>query len=201
MKKTLTLFSYIFHPLFVPLYACLYYLFFNQSYFINRQKTIVLFQVIVFTVFIPLLVFFLLQSVGKVNSIMAPKINERKVPLIIQCFLVIVLLKKGITVELYPEFHFFFLAGLVSTLVALLLLFVKLKSSLHMIGISALTFFIFGLNLHTNNQNTVLIVVLFMINGLVALSRIEMGAHTPKELGIGFLIGSIPQFLLMYLWL
>lgn len=201
MKKTLTLFSYIFHPLFVPLYACLYYLFFNQSYFINRQKTIVLFQVIVFTVFIPLLVFFLLQSVGKVNSIMAPKINERKVPLVIQCFLVIVLLKKGITVELYPEFHFFFLAGLVSTLVALLLLFVKLKSSLHMIGISALTFFIFGLNLHTNNQNTVLIVVLFMINGLVALSRIEMGAHTPKELGIGFLIGSIPQFLLMYLWL
>lgn len=201
MKKTLTLFSYIFHPLFVPLYACLYYLFFNQSYFINRQKTIVLFQVIVFTVFIPLLVFLLLQSVGKVNSIMAPKINERKVPLVIQCFLVIVLLKKGITVELYPEFHFFFLAGLVSTLVALLLLFVKLKSSLHMIGISALTFFIFGLNLHTNNQNTVLIVVLFMINGLVALSRIEMGAHTPKELGIGFLIGSIPQFLLMYLWL
>lgn len=201
MKKILTSFSYIFHPLFVPLYACLYYLFSNESYFINREKTIVLLQVFVVTVVLPLVVFLLLKAAGKISTIMAPKINERKMPLVVQCFLVIVLIKKGITIELYPEFHFFFLAGLVSTLIALLLLFAKIKSSLHMIGISALTFFIFGLNLHANNNNVVLIAVLFMINGLVALSRIEMRAHNPKELAIGFVVGSLPQFLLMYVWL
>ncbi|MDQ5929880.1 MAG: hypothetical protein QG594_1661 [Bacteroidota bacterium] len=160
-----------------------------------------LIEVTVVTVILPLVVFLLLRSIGKISTIMAPKIKERKMPLVIQCFLVIVLIKKGITVGLYPEFHFFFLAGLMSTLLALGLLFAKIKASLHMIGISALTFFIFGLNLHANNQNVVLIAVLFMINGLVALSRIEMRAHTPKELAIGFVLGSLPQFLLMYLWL
>jgi hypothetical protein len=39
---------------------------------------------------------------------MVPKISERKLPLVIQCFLLIILLKQSITVERYPELHFFY---------------------------------------------------------------------------------------------
>jgi hypothetical protein len=39
------------------------------------------------------------------------------------------------------------------------------------------------------------------MNGVVASSRLEMKAHTPKELVIGFLLGIIPQLLLLHLWL
>ncbi|GIZ09239.1 hypothetical protein FUMI01_19660 [Flavobacterium sp. UMI-01] len=132
---------------------------------------------------------------------MAPKIGERKMPLVIQCFLIILLVKKGITIEQYPEFHFFFLGALLSTLIALLLLFAKTKVSLHMMGISALTMFVFGLSRHFQTQNTVWITFLLFMNAAVASSRLEMRAHTPKELTIGFLLGSIPQMMLMYLWL
>jgi acid phosphatase family membrane protein YuiD len=39
------------------------------------------------------------------------------------------------------------------------------------------------------------------MNGFVASSRLEMKAHTPKELVIGLLLGIIPQMLLLGFWL
>lgn len=201
MKKILSLFSYVFHPVFIPVYATLFYLFSNNSYFLNQEKYFVLLQVLIITVLIPILFFFLLRATGKIGSIMAPQLSERKIPLLIQCFLIILLLRKGITVERYPELHFFLLGALFSTLFALLLLFVKTKASLHMMGISALTVFVFGLSVHYQSQNIFAITFLTIMNGFVASSRLVMKAHTSMELIIGVLLGSIPQILLLYLWL
>ncbi|WP_367756652.1 hypothetical protein [Flavobacterium sp. WC2430] len=201
MKKILPLFSYILHPIFIPVYATLFYLFSNNSYFLNKEKYLVLLQVIIITVFLPILFFWGLRSTGKISSAMAPLLSERKIPLVLQCFLIIFLVRTNITIERYPELHFFFLGALLSTLIALLLLFAKMKVSLHMIGISALTFFVLGLNLHFQTQNIFSILFLILMNGFIASSRLEMNAHTVKELIIGFLIGALPQVLLMYLWL
>lgn len=132
---------------------------------------------------------------------MAPALSERKIPLVIQCFLIILLVRQSITLDRYPELHFFFLGALLSTMIALLLLFVKTKASLHMMGISGLTLFVFGLSLHYHRPYLYTIAVLILMNGVVASSRIEMKAHTIKELIIGLLLGSIPQMLLLYLWL
>ena len=201
MKKVLPLFSYVFHPIFIPVYATLFYLFSNNSYFLNQEKYFILLQVLIITVVIPILFFFLLRATGKIGSIMAPLISERKIPLLIQCFLIILLVRQSITVERYPELHFFLLGALFSALFALLLLFVKTKASLHMIGISALTVFVFGLSVHYQSQNIFAITLLTITNGFVASSRLVMKAHTSTELIIGVLLGSIPQMLLLYLWL
>ncbi len=99
------------------------------------------------------------------------------------------------------ELHFFLLAVLYSTLIALILLFAKIKASLHMMGISALAVFVFGLSLHYHLQNIALIVFIILMNGFVASSRLVMKAHTTKELIIGILAGSIPQIMLLFLWL
>jgi hypothetical protein len=70
-----------------------------------------------------------------------------------------------------------------------------------MIAISSLTVFIIGLSLHLQIQNTFIIAFLILLNGFVASSRLEMKAHTNKELIIGFMLGAIPQLLLLVLWL
>ena len=200
MKKILPLFSYVFHPLFVPVYATLFYLFSNNSYFLSQEKYFVLLQVVISTILLPTIIFLGLRSTGKISSAMAPLISERKIPLVLQCFLIIFLVRTTITIERYAELHFFFLGALLSTLIALVLLFANMKVSLHMIGISALTFFVLGLNLHFQTQNMVAILFLTLMNGFIASSRLEMNAHTAKELILGFLIGSVPQVLLLYLW-
>ncbi|QBN20644.1 hypothetical protein E1750_12300 [Flavobacterium nackdongense] len=132
---------------------------------------------------------------------MIADISQRKIPLVLQCFLTIFLIRKCITLEHFPEFHFFFLGGLFSTIIALILLFFRTKASLHMIAISALTIFVIGLSIHNESRNINWIVFWVLMNGFVASSRLEMNAHTPKELVIGFLSGIIPQLILLPIWL
>lgn len=201
LKKILPLISYIFHPIFIAIYATLFYLFSNNSYFINQEKIFILLQIAIITVLVPILFSFVLRSTGKISSYMIPSISERKVPLVIHSFLIILLVRRTITLEHYPELHFFFLGALMSTLIALLLLFVKTKASLHMMGISGLTIFVIGLSLHDQVPYTYLIAALILMNGVVASSRLVMKAHNLKELILGTLIGAIPQMLLLYLWL
>jgi hypothetical protein len=201
LKKILPAFSYLFHPIFIPVYAALVYFLFNVSYFTNPEIYLTLFQVVIITILIPILFFLLLRTAGKIDSIMMADVSQRKLPLIIQCFLFILLVRKAVTIEHYPELHFFFLAGLLSTSMALILLFFKIKASLHMITISALTIFVIGLSIRTQIQHINLIVFLVLMNGFVASSRLEMKAHTNNELVFGFFIGLLPQLLLMQIWL
>ncbi|MFV8368094.1 hypothetical protein [Flavobacterium sp. LB2R40] len=70
-----------------------------------------------------------------------------------------------------------------------------------MIAISSLTIFVIGLSMHLRIQNTFIITLLILFNGFVASSRLEMKAHTYKELLIGFFLGAVPQLLLLVLWL
>lgn len=200
-KRILPFFSYLFHPIFIPVYAALSYFFLNDSYYSNSEKYFAIFQIAIITILLPILFFFILRMAGKIDSIMISEISQRKIPLIILCFLNILLLQKSITLDHFPEFHFFFLGGLLSTVLALFFVFFKTKASLHMVAMSALTIFVIGLNIHNQTQNIILIAFLILMNGTVAFSRLEMKAHTLKELTIGFLLGVIPQLLLLNFWL
>ncbi len=201
MKKILPLFSYLLHPLFIPLYGTLVYLFCVENSFENVQKYLMLIQIVLITILIPMLFLYLLKIIGKVDSIMVSDISQRKMPLIIQFFLMALLILKSITIERVPELFFFFFGGMVSTFIAILLLFLRSKASIHMIGIGSLTVFVIGISIHNYNNMLVPISLLILLNGVVASSRLAMKAHTVKELLIGFLLGWIPQLLLFYFWL
>ena len=201
LKKILPIFSYIFHPIFVPVYGTLLYLILQDDYFAAEQKYLILTQVLIIMVCIPICTFYLLKTVGKVNSVMLSEPSQRKIPLFIQAVLIIVLLTKSSTVMVIPALYFFFLAALISTVAAFTLLFAVIKASLHMIGMSALTAFAIGLSVHNHVNALYLISFIIGMIGLVAASRLEMKAHTGKELVIGFLLGVIPQCGLWYFWL
>jgi hypothetical protein len=201
LKKILPLFSYIFHPLFTSVQACIFYFLFHSSDFTIRQMGPFFLQISIVTIMIPMALYYLLRFTGKVDNIMIVDLEQRKMPLVFQCFLIILLLRKSIPLEYYPELHFFFIAALFSTLFALGLLYAKFKASLHMLAISALTVFAFGLNIHLQTGNVFIVPFLLLMNGFVASSRLVMQAHTPNEIIIGVLLGSIPQILFLFLWL
>ncbi|MFB3385903.1 hypothetical protein [Flavobacterium sp. LAR06] len=201
MKKILPLFSYILHPIFISMYATLFYLFCKGDIFTNQEKYYVLFQILIITILVPVLFFLLLRSTGHVSSVMVPETSQRRIPLVLQCFLYILLVKRSIVIARYPELHFFFLGALFSTILALVCSLFKIKASLHMMAISGLTIFVIGLNMHLQMQNPYWGAFLIFMTGVVASSRLEMEAHTPKELMIGLVLGVLPQVLFLYLWL
>ena len=145
--------------------------------------------------------FYLLKTFGKVDTIMLSDVNQRKIPLLLQMVLTLVLIKQSITVDRFPELYYFFLAGLITTFMAFVLLFLKVKSSIHMIGISALTYFVIGLSMHNQINMIYTIAMLFLLTGLIASSRLYMKAHTINELVIGYVIGMVPQLAFWYFWL
>nr|WP_233173229.1 hypothetical protein [Flavobacterium sp. ASV13] len=201
MKKILPLFSYILHPIFISMYATLFYLFCKNDAFSNQEKYYVLFQILIITILVPILFFLLLRSTGNVKSVMLPETSQRRIPLVLQCFLYILLVKRSIVIARYPELHFFFLGALFSTILALICSLFKIKASLHMLAISGFTIFTIGLNMHLQLQNPYWAAFLILMTGVVASSRLEMEAHTPKEILIGLLIGVLPQVLFLFLWL
>jgi hypothetical protein len=139
--------------------------------------------------------------VGAIDSIMISNISQRKAPLFFQLLLIVILLQKSIPINRLPELYYFFIGGLISTLILFILVFKSVKASIHMAGFSALTLFTLGLSIHFQKNSLYLLAFLFLMNGVLASSRLEMKAHTMKEIGIGFLIGVIPQMALYSYWL
>ncbi len=201
MKKILPFFSYLFHPIFIPLLGTLLYLQMSDVYFSKGQAYLLLFQILIITFFLPISFFYLLRTFGKVDTIMLSDINQRKIPLIMQMALITILITESITIDRFTELFFFFLGGLISTFLAFVLLYAKVKSSIHMIGISILTFFSIGLSMHNQVNGTYLIAISFFLTGLIASSRLQMRAHSLKELAIGYVIGMSPQVALWFFWL
>jgi hypothetical protein len=201
LKKILVPFSYLLHPIFIPLFGALFYLYKANNYLETLQKFLLLSQIILVTIFIPFTLLYFLKAMGKVDSIMVSEASQRKVPLLIQIVLMILLLSKSVTLLVLPELFFFYLGGILSALLAFVFLFLKTKISIHTLGISSLTIFVIALSIHDNTNFIYSIALLIICNGLVASSRTVMNAHTTKELLLGFAIGIFPQLALLRFWL
>lgn len=201
MKKILPFFSYLFHPIFIPILGTIFYIIFSDNYLAKEEFHLLLLQVIIITFFLPLAFFYLLKTFGKVDTIMLSEASQRKIPLLMQIVLTAILISKSVSVNRFPELFFFFLGGIGSTLIAFMLLYTNIKISIHMIAISALNFFVLGMSQHLQLNTIYDIALLFFITGLVATSRLYMKAHTIEEIIIGYITGMLPQMVLWLFWL
>lgn len=201
MKKILTFFSYLLHPVFIPIFGALVYLFCVENYLDTFPKYLLLIQITLITIFIPLTFLYFLKVIGRVDSIMVSGVSQRKIPLLFQIILLTLLVLKSVTFENVPELFFFYLGGIFSAILAFILLFFNVKASIHTTGISSLTVFVIGLSLHENVNWIYSIAFLILLNGILMSSRLIMKAHTIKELVIGFGLGIIPQLVLLRFWL
>jgi hypothetical protein len=178
-----------------------FYILFSDTFYAKEQYYLLLFQVIIITFFLPLSFFYLLRTFGKVDTIMLSDASQRKIPLLMQMALTVILISKSVTIDRFPELYFFFFGGIGSTLIAFSLIFAKVKASIHMIALSALTFFVIGMSMHNELNIIYTIALLFLTTGIVASSRLVMKAHTMEELVIGYISGMLPQLVLWIFWL
>jgi hypothetical protein len=201
LKKILPVFSYIFHPIFISIYGTLFYFLITHSFFYNSQIIVTIVQVTILTLLLPISMYFLFRSLGVVTSFTEASISERKMPIAVQALLLFVLIKFSVSKDTVGELYFFFLGGFFSSVVVLASVILKFKASLHMIGISALTCFIYGISLYYQIPFINLIAFCMVCMGFVATSRLYMKAHTYLELIAGIIIGAAPQIFLFQYWL
>jgi len=193
--------SYIFHPLLMPLLGTVLYFNVTPRYLEPELMRANLFAIGIITVLIPLVVFFLLKNLGVVETIYLKEVRERKFPLMIQCILLLLIIKMIFDPYEDPELYYFFVGMLFSAFSALVMVLFKLKVSLHQMGVAGILMFLVGLSAHFKINLLVTISFFLFVNGWVASSRLNSVSHTYPELGIGLLLGAIPQLILFNLWL
>ncbi|HNP67884.1 MAG TPA: hypothetical protein PKH16_08280 [Aequorivita sp.] len=193
--------SYIFHPLLMPLLGTLLYFNVTPRYLEPELMRANLFAIAIITIFIPLVVFFLLKNLRIVETIYLKDVRERKFPLMIQCILLLLIIKMIFDPYEDPELYYFYVGMLFSAFSALVMVLFRIKVSLHQMGVAGILMFLVGLSAHFKINLLVTISFFLFVNGWVASSRLNSDSHTYSELGIGLLLGAIPQLILFNLWL
>ena len=201
MKQILQFTSYILHPVFILLYGAILYFYSTNNYFDYLTTYIYLLQILVISIFIPLAILYFLITIRKVDSVMIYNVSQRKIPLLVQTIIILILMNFVVEHEHLISLYLYYAALLVSCIISLFLVFLKQKASLHMVGITSLLGYCVVLQLFFSTTNTILISILIALIGIVASSRLYMKAHTYLELWLGFLIGLLPQISLLVYFL
>lgn len=160
-----------------------------------------LFSIGLLTVILPILLYFLLKTLKKVDSVNLPTTKERILPLALNCVIIFIVIQRVLPKNELLELYCFFIGILLSTLACLILVILQFKISIHMIAAGGILMFFIGISIHYHININGSIMLMSIIAGAIATSRLHMRAHTNIELLIGFFIGVIPQIILLNYWL
>ena len=158
-------------------------------------------SIFILTIILPIILFFILKSTKKVESIYLENAKSRIIPLTLNCVIAILIVYKILPPNEFIELYFFFVGILLSTITCLILAIMKFKASIHMIAVGGVLMFFIALSIHFSINISGSIALLFLIAGAVGTSRLHLKAHNKVELLIGVLIGIIPQMILLNYWL
>ncbi len=193
--------SYIFHPLLMPLLGVVFYFSKTPRFIPEPIIKAKLFSVTILTVILPMLLYYLLKTLNKVDSVHLETTNERKLPLFLNICITFLIIIRVLPQNEIPELYFFFIGVLISTITCFALAIIKFKASIHMIAASGFFMFAVALAIHFKININGTIALMCIILGAIATSRLHLKAHTPTELFIGFFIGLIPQLVLLNYWI
>ena len=188
--------STILHPIVLPtLGVFLYFVFVSQS-FEKRLQLIVLGLVFALTYVVPVLLLLFLRNFGFIKDFQVSTIKERRFPVIFMIFLLYFLGNTIIQIPTIRNLGILFYGTSLSLTCIYILFSVKLKSSLHLVSMgNMIGFFLIMTNINSLSMLPI-ILLLILLSGILASSRLYLKAHTPVELLIGFSLGIVCQFIL-----
>ncbi|MEY8849749.1 hypothetical protein AB9K26_13100 [Psychroserpens sp. XS_ASV72] len=201
MDSILKSISFIFHPLLMPLLGVIFYFSKTPRFIPDPIIKAKLFSITILTIILPMLLYYLLKTLNKVHSVYLESTNERKLPLLLNCFIILLVLFRVLPQNEIPELYFFFIGILISTITCFILAVVKFKASIHMIAASGFFMFAVALAIHFKININGTIALMCIILGAIGTSRLHVKAHTVLELIIGFFVGLMPQIILLNYWM
>ena len=189
--------SYVFHPLIMPLLGVIFYFHKTPRFIPEPVQQAKIFSISLLTIVLPLLVYYLLKTIKRVDSIYLKTTQERKLPLLINAIIISLVISRVFPYDEVIELYFFFIGILCSTLLCLILAMGKIKASIHMLAASGFFMFVVCLGYHFKINVNGTIALLIVLLGAIGTSRLHLKAHTFLELFIGLIIGAAPQLLLL----
>ena len=190
------LLSYLFHPIFIPIYCIAFLVMVHPTYFSGfsmQQKKFTIVIASLNLVFFPLMAILLLKAVGFIQSIFLHTQKDRIIPYMaygIFSFWAYTVFKGQ---PIYPPIIASFILGIFLAGSGGLIANIYFKISMHALGAGGFT----GLFLIISFGNSMAMIwplaLAICISGMVCTARMLLNSHTEKEIYTGFLLGVLAQ--------
>jgi hypothetical protein len=192
--------SFIFHPLFIPVYISWFLIYINPLFpaINSSDKWILLLRFIVMYTVFPLVTVFLAKGLGFIQSIFLKTQKDRIIPYVvcgIYYFWMWYVLKNQ------PEFpRYFVMLSLAIFIASFLGLIVNsfMKVSMHTISAGVMITFILLLAFLTDANYGFYIAIAFLLAGTISSARLVNSDHYPIEVYAGLVVGIVAQLVSYY---
>ena len=190
--------SYLFHPvLFGTITTVIFFIF--QPTFIEKTFQYNVILVIFFSTYvIPVLFLFLLKIVKNIDTYHLIEVKERKYPVF---FFIVLNGLLALRLFMYDSLYLlaiFFLSSTISLIVVFAFLLIKIRISLHTLGLGLFTSFLILMSYHYKIKLLVIISFAIILSSMVLIARLKLKAHSNIEVYLGFFIGLGLEILIYY---
>ena len=194
--------SYIFHPLFIPVYVTCFLMYWHTGAFAgfsSFDKIKILATIVVNLVFFPAVTVFLLWRLKFINSFFLRTQKERIIPYaaaMIFYFWCWYVLKMQASI---PELLKQFLLGSFITVIVAWLVNIYSKISMHTLAVGGMFMFVSLVCLNTDAASGLYITITLLIAGAVGTSRLIVSDHHSFQIYLGFVLGVLSQLVAYWL--
>jgi len=188
--------SYLFHPLFIPVYVGAYLIYLHPYTFAAlppAQKMLRFLSLSIITCFFPAVTVFLLWRLKFAESIFLRTQKERIIPYVASIIYYWWAFYVSRTLPGSPEVLTFFLLGLFLAVSAALMLNNYFKISMHGLGVGGAVAYFVLLGFVTPEPLGLVITLVTLTAGVVCTARLIVSDHHPMEVYIGVLTGALCQ--------
>jgi membrane-associated phospholipid phosphatase len=202
MRTASQVVSVILHPLVMPTFGllCYYALFPIIAQFSDPQLFLGIFiRVLLFTLLIPFMSVLVMMRMGKVSTMFIEEKRERSWPLLLAAGIYLFTYYFILNSPRVPAFVSIFILGAAGAMLLALLINLKWKISLHMIGIGGMCGALTVIYFLMQEGNPVWLSVWFILAGVLGTARLILDAHTPLQILAGFALGFAVEFSLAFL--
>ncbi|MFY7670324.1 hypothetical protein ACOSP6_04495 [Tenacibaculum sp. MEBiC06402] len=181
--------STILHPIVMPTIGLLLYFYLYPYQVDIREQLYFLSIVFLGTYILPIFILIFLKLTRRINSVNLPSIRERKMPLLIMMCVFLVLARYFSYFRNSQDLAYLFYGTLLGLICIYLIFFTGVKTSIHLLSIGSAVGYFIVFQLLYDTSVLPLIIILILLSGLLASSRLYLKAHTPKEVYLGFILG------------
>jgi len=189
--------SVLAHPLFMPSYAFSLLMYTNPyiNMMINDStKNIVIIILSLFTIVLPILTAVILKQLGVIDNIYMKTTKERKWPFVFT--LVWYYMAFQLLTKLYiPQSFLLLMLGAICAIGLSLIITLRWKVSIHMLGIGGLIGAIIGISHRFQFDYSNLIMLLLVFAGLIGFARLKTRSHNYRQIYFGFLLGFLVEWI------
>lgn len=201
LKWVGSLFSYIFHPLFISVYVAVYLIYlhpYSFAAFDPQQKFLRLLSVFVITVFFPALTVLLLWRLQFAGSVFLRTQKERIIPYVASVIYFFWAFYVARHLEGTPVIMVSFFLGTFLCASAALMANNYFKISMHALAVGGAAAYMILLGVISGQPMTLPIAIATLITGIVCTSRLLVSDHHPLEIYWGLILGALSQLAASY---